>query len=213
MNTKLKDVIFNSCNKFLIKDLINIVYLYAHTVEIKIYITDIKDCKFPDDDLPDFCKIFFIMSIYNIFNKSIYDFKFLIYEDLYIDCILRVRKIYWHSQEIKNIARYDQNGEIYESFIFKYTGELEYELYFRKYKNDNYIRIIAHGDHNNYYYGYANLKNNIQDGIFEDIYGSNFYKNGKKIEGKYINFPKIFKIWYEDTKRDKLFRFSLKNKN
>lgn len=206
--TILKNNIYNFVSKYLIKDLTNLLYLYLHTIEIKTYNTNIQDCKFIDDNLPNFTNLFPMMLIHSMFDKITYDFKFLIYEDLYIDSILCTRKIYWDSHKIKNIGRYDQNGKLYESFFFGYRGELEYELYCKKYKTNNYTRIIAYNYYFNYY-AYINLKNNIQDGITKNIYGLEVYKNGKKIKGKYINIPKFLKIYYEDTKRDKIFGFKL----
>ncbi len=204
MISKLKDLIFNNCKKFLIKDLINLIYLYTHTIiqtehKINIYsITQLLDLFhgfIPKNELESLNFQYLINDI----SSFVYTISYLTSVELYIDDVIRERKIFTDFDELRMIHKFDIDGRLIDSICFDKYQNIEIEMVMKKYQNDIYKKLTVHSFKPDT--SIAVFKNDKLDGLVKDIGTYFLYKDGKKLNPNW--FQRI-KCIYKDIQQNQL---------
>lgn len=202
--TKLKNALFGYSNKYLIKDLSNIIYLYLHTVEQverkyeynnRNQIINLLYQAIPKNELNSLNFKYLINDI----SSFIYRISYLTYIELFIDNIIRERKIFTDFDELRIINKFDLNGDLKETICFDEDQNIEIEMTIKEYKNDIYKKLIVHNNH--FDTSTAVFKNDKLDGVVKDIGTYFLYKDGRKLEPNL--FQRINAI-YKDIQRNQI---------
>lgn len=202
--SKLKDTLFSNCKKYLIKDLINIIYLYIHTIiqtehEINIYsqtqLLDLFHGFIPKNEL--YCLNF--QYLINDISSFVYRISYLTCVELFIDNVIRERKIFTNFNNLRVINKFNLNGDLIDSICFDKYQNIEIEMVMKKYQNDIYKKLTVHSFE--FDASIAVFKNDKLDGLVKNMGTYFLYKDGKKLNPNW--FQRI-KCIFKDIQRNQL---------